>query len=81
MKGPVVNVRNLSSPFWRTALSQPERRFLVPVTSFSEWNVTPDPVTGKKMLHWFSLPSRPIFALAGLWRPAEQGSAYAFLTC
>lgn len=81
VKGPVVNVRNLSSSFWRTALLQPERRCLVPATSFSEWNVTPDQVTGKKTLHWFNLPSRPIFALAGIWRPTETGATYAFLTC
>lgn len=80
-KGPVVNVRNLTSPFWRTALAVPERRCLIPATSFSEWNVTPDPMTGKKTLHWFSLPSRPIFALAGIWRPTDTGGAYACLTC
>jgi putative SOS response-associated peptidase YedK len=78
-KGPVVNVRNLSSPFWRTALSKPERRCLVPATSFSEWSAR-SAETGKATLHWFSVPSRPIFAMAGLWRPTETGSAYAFLT-
>ena len=30
---------------------------------------------------WFSLPSSPIFAFAGVWRPNEQGRAFAFLTC
>ncbi len=24
---------------------------------------------------------RPIFALAGVWRPTDQGKAYAFRTC
>ena len=78
-KGPVVNVRNLTSPFWRTALSKPERRCLVAVTEFSEWSAK-SAVTGKATLHWFSIPSRPIFAMAGLWRSTESGPAYAFLT-
>lgn len=34
---PVTNVRNLSSPFWRSALATPARRCLVPVTAFSEY--------------------------------------------
>lgn len=33
---PVTNVRNLTSPFWRTALSRPDRRCLVPFSAFSE---------------------------------------------
>lgn len=33
-RAPVTNVRNLSSPFWRGALSRPDRRCLVPVTEF-----------------------------------------------
>ena len=31
---PVTNVRNLASPFWRSALSNVERRCIVPVTQF-----------------------------------------------
>lgn len=81
VKAPVVNVRNYGSPFWRSALANPERRCLVPVTEFQEWSVEPDPVTGKKRPHWFSVPSRPIFTLAGVWRPTDAGPAYAFLTC
>lgn len=81
VKAPVVNVRNYGSPFWRSALVNPERRCLVPATSFQEWPVEPDPETGKKHPHWFSLPSRPIFAFAGVWRPTESGPAFAFLTC
>jgi len=34
---PVTNVRNLSSPFWRSALVSPARCCLVPVTAFSEF--------------------------------------------
>lgn len=80
-KAPVVNVRNYSSPFWRSALANPERRCLVPVTSFQEWSVEPDPATGRKRPHWFSVPSRQVFTFAGVWRPTDAGPAYAFLTC
>lgn len=80
VRNAVVNVRNYQSPFWRSALADPERRCLVPVTSFQEWSVEPDPITGKKKPHWFSVPSRPIFAFAGIWRPVGDEAAYAFLT-
>lgn len=76
-KAPVTNVRNLASPFWRGALKSPDRRCLVPVTDFCEWSGE----KGSKLEHWFSLPSAPIFAFAGVWRPTEAGKAYAFLTC
>ena len=76
----VTNVRNLSSPFWRTALSTPERRCLVPVTAFSEWMAAPDPRTGRKRKIWFDLPARPLFAFAGVWRPTAEGDRFAFLT-
>lgn len=78
---PVCNVRNYTSPFWRSALANPERRCLVPVTEFQEWSVEADPVTGKKRPHWFSVPSRPIFAFAGIWRPTESVPVFSFLTC
>lgn len=81
VKAPVVNVRNYASPFWRSALANPARRCLVPVTNFQEWSFEPDPATGRKRPHWFSVPSRPVFTLAGVWRPTEAGAAYAFLTC
>jgi putative SOS response-associated peptidase YedK len=81
VKAPVVNVRNYASPFWRSALANPARRCLVPATRFQEWSVEPDPVTGKKRPHWFIVPSRPIFAFAGVWRPTDHGPAFAFLTC
>jgi putative SOS response-associated peptidase YedK len=76
-RAPVTNVRNLSSPFWRGALKNPDRRCLVPVTDFCEWSGE----KGSKQEHWFSLPSEEIFAFAGVWRPTEEGRAYAFLTC
>lgn len=78
---PVTNVRNYTSPFWRSALQAPARRCLVPATSFQEWSVEPDPVTNKKRPHWFSLPSQPIFAFAGIWRPTEGQPVFSFLTC
>lgn len=74
---PITNVRNLQSPFWRSMLKEPSRRCLVPVTDFCEWSGE----KGSKQEHWFSLPSREVFAFAGVWRPTEAGSAYAFLTC
>lgn len=80
-RGPVVNVRNLNSPFWRTALSTPEQRCLVPATAFSEWDITPDPETGKRRIRWFDVPSQPIFAMAGIWRPTADEPVYAFCTC
>jgi putative SOS response-associated peptidase YedK len=78
---PVVNVRNHTSPFWRSALQDTERRCLVPVTEFQEWSVEPDPDTGKKRPHWFRVPSQPIFAFAGIWQPTEGAPVYSFLTC
>lgn len=86
VKRPITNVRNLASPMWRSALADPARRCLVPVTAFSEWSAVPDPVTGRKRKHWFDLlpnsqEGDPLFAFAGLWRPAEEGPRFAFLTC
>lgn len=76
---PVTNVRNLLSSFWRTALTSSARRALIPVSAFAEYGPG---VTGKLPLHWFSVPSRPVFAFAGIWRPlADNRGAYAFLTC
>jgi putative SOS response-associated peptidase YedK len=80
---PVTNVRNLASPFWRSALGNRERRCLVPVTSFCEWTAEPDPATKRKAKVWFGLAEAhpPLFAFAGLWRPGEGGPFMAFLTC
>ena len=84
-RAPVVNVRNLASPFWRTALGNPARRCLVPVSEFCEW----EGETGAKRQRWFRLIDRDVFAFAGIWRPvppAESGpgagvcAAFAFLT-
>ncbi len=76
-RAPVTNVRNLASPFWRSALANPARRCLVPVTDFCEWQGE----TGARLARWFSLPSQPLFAFAGVWRPVNDGAAFAMLTC
>jgi putative SOS response-associated peptidase YedK len=76
-RAPVTNVRNRASPFWRSALGNLERRCIVPVTEFCEW----EGEKGAKQERWFSLPASPIFAFAGIWRPTQEGGAYAFLTC
>lgn len=73
----VTNVRNLASPFWKSTLARPEFRCLVPVSDFCEW----EGAAGAKQARWFSIPSRPIFAFAGLWRPTAAGPRFAFLTC
>lgn len=78
---PVTNVRNYASPFWKSALVNPARRCLVPVTEFQEWSQAPMPGTGKKRPFWFSLTSQPIFAFAGVWRPTEADAVFSFLTC
>jgi putative SOS response-associated peptidase YedK len=76
----ITNVRNLDSGFWRTALGNPERRCLVPFTSFSEYGQARG-ADGKLPLHWFDIPSRPVSSFAGIWRPLAGGDrAYAFLT-
>jgi putative SOS response-associated peptidase YedK len=73
----VTNVRNLDSPFWRTALARPLQRCLVPVTSFSEYGPGPK---GARPLFWFDVPSRPIFSFAGIWRELKGQAVFAFLT-
>ncbi len=78
---PVTNVRNYTSPFWKSALANPARRCLVPVTAFQEWSVKPSPETGKKRPYWFSVPSPPLFAFAGIWRPTDKEPVFSLLTC
>ena len=78
---PVTNVRNLASPFWRSALKEPSRRCLVPVTQFCEWTAEPDPETKRKRKVWFGHSDDPVFAFAGIWRPGEESSYMSFLTC
>ncbi len=80
--GPVTNVRNLASPFWRSALANPARRCLIPASDFCEW----EGEKGAKIARWFSVPSQPVFAFAGLWRPVSEDmlgptACFAMLTC
>lgn len=83
VRGPVTNVRNLASPFWRAALANPARRCLIPASEFCEW----EGAAGAKRQRWFRVPSRPVFAFAGIWRPladdlfGSPGGAFAMLTC
>lgn len=73
---PVTNVRNLSSGFWKSTIARTEWRCLVPFTSFSE------PKIGQGgECHWLDLPASEVAAFAGIWRPSEWGSVFAFLTC
>jgi putative SOS response-associated peptidase YedK len=80
---PITNVRNLESGFWRSALNDPARRCIVPVTAFCEWTAVADPETKRKSKVWFGLSEEqhPLFAFAGIWRPGEGGPFMAFLTC
>jgi putative SOS response-associated peptidase YedK len=82
---PVVNVRNLQSPFWIGTLRHTEFRCLVPVTSFMEWGGVPKADAGQtkrpaRVQNWFTLPAAPVFAFGGIWRDSEVPS-FAFLTC
>jgi putative SOS response-associated peptidase YedK len=72
----VTNVRNLSSPFWRSMLQAPAQRCLVPFTRFAE----PKPNAGREEV-WFAVPGAEISAFAGIWRESEEGAVFAFLTC
>ena len=72
---PVTNVRNLDSPFWIGTLRHTMFRCLIPVTSFQEWGGE----RGRRTKHWFSVPSEPVFAIAGIWRDSEVAS-FAMLT-
>lgn len=72
----ITNVRNLTSPFWRSTLSKPEYRCLVPFSRFAE----PKPGAGKEEC-WFAVKEAPVSAFAGIWRPSNEGNVFAFLTC
>lgn len=72
----VTNVRNLSSPFWRSMLNNPAQRCLVPFSSFAE----PKPNAGREEL-WFKVTDAPVSAFAGIWRQSVEGKVFAFLTC
>ena len=60
----VTNIRNVKSPHWRRWLG-PERRCLVPFTSFSENELSPG---GSRQPIWFALDEdRPLAFFAGIW--------------
>ena len=64
---PVTNIRNTSSPHWRSWL-KPESRCLVPFNSFAEYAPETNPETKKKDVVWFALDdNRPLTAFAGIW--------------
>jgi len=84
----VTNVRSVASPHWRRWLGV-EHRCLVPWTSFSEYETTPE---GKKVPVWFAFSDeRPLAFFAGIWttwtstRKTKEGEGtadlYGFLTC
>ena len=72
----VTNVRNLSSPFWRSMLNNPAQRCLVPFSSFAE----PKPKAGREEC-WSTVTDAPVAAFAGIWRQSIEGKVFAFLTC
>lgn len=73
---PVTTVRNLESPFWIGTLRHAELRCLVPATAFALWSGP----TGAKKQRWFSVPSQPVFAFAGVLRQGEDWPCFAILT-
>jgi putative SOS response-associated peptidase YedK len=73
---PVNNARSdkLDSFMWRYSFA--ERRCLIPVTSFAE----AEGEKGAMTRTWFSLPDRPVFAVAGIWRDSDEwGPAYSMV--
>jgi putative SOS response-associated peptidase YedK len=78
---PVTNVRNLTSPFWRSTIANPAQRCLVPFTSFAEPRPGKDPETGRPANWWFTVAGEEVCAFAGIWRWSEGKKRFAFLTC
>ena len=78
---PVTNVRNLTSPFWRSTIAKAEQRCLVPFTSFAEPRPGKDPETGRPANWWFTIQGEEVCAFAGIWRWSEGKKRFAFLTC
>ena len=73
---PVTHVRNLTSPFWIGTLRHAELRCLIPATAFACWSGS----EGVRRQHWFSVPSQPVFAFAGVVRQGEDWPCFAMLT-
>ena len=72
---PVTNVRNLTSPFWRSTIANPAQRCLVPFTSFAEPRPGKDPETGRPANWWFTVAGEEVCAFAGIWRWSEGEEA------
>src|SRR3546814_12314822 len=66
----VTNARNIESPFWKGAASNPARRCLVPFTQFAEPRPVKD-AEGLPAQWWFTINDQLITCFAGLWRPTE----------
>ena len=73
---PVTHVRNLTSPFWIGTLRHAELRCLIPATAFAYWSGS----EGARRQRWFSVPSQPVFAFAGIARQGEDWPCFAMLT-
>ena len=73
---PINNARadKLAGGFWRPSFLA--RRCLVPLETFAE----AEGPTGGKTRTWLTLPERPVFAAAGLWRDtAEWGACFTMV--
>jgi putative SOS response-associated peptidase YedK len=80
IKKPVTNVRNLSSHFWRSSLSNPMQHCIVPFTEFAEPRPGRDE-NGRPAQWWFTIPMEEVSAFAGIWRFSDDRPRFAFLTC
>lgn len=75
----VVHEGSLLSPGWQAAIERPDRRCLVPATSYCEVSAKPGR-DGQRQKRWVSLPTHPIFAFAGAWSSFLEGPAFALVT-
>lgn len=76
-----TNARNLESGMWRSALSRPEQRCLVPFTRFAEPKAARDRSEPGDTNWWFKVEDQEAPCFAGLWRNDEDhGRVYAFCT-
>lgn len=71
-KTPIINARNLDSPFWRPHLAH---RALIPTTGFCEWDAAKNP-------WWFEKEDGGVFAFAGLYTqlPGEPLPRFVIVT-
>ncbi len=80
-----TNVRTLHLPQWRSLVTDPANRCLIPLTEFCEWAREPtDLGDGKKPIKgemWFGVTDQPVFAIAGFWRQVGEQRYFAMVTC